>query len=58
MHNGGNQDNSWSHITGQLTLAVPTTFEIRHYCSTTSTFGLAANIAQEIYTQVEITKIK
>lgn len=51
-------ENSVSRSIGatQVTIAVPTTYEIRHRCSTTSGtgFGVVANFGTEVYTEVII----
>jgi len=59
--NGGMTE---SVVTEYLTLLKTTTFEIQHRCQTsgaTTGFGVSAGTAvdgDEVYTQVEITKIK
>lgn len=51
-----------SLIQGSVTLTAPTTFVIKHRCSTTLAnvgFGTAINFGvEEVYTQVKITKLK
>ena len=52
---------SFSYITGPVTILEPTTFSIKHRCQVTSTydFGLANNFGvDEVYTQVRIMRLK
>lgn len=60
LTDGGANHNPVSYINGTVTISSPTSYMLRHKCETTantSGFGLAANLALEVYTQVEITKI-
>lgn len=57
----GGQPQTRSIISGQFTIASAKTFEIQHYCTTTSAtngFGVAANVGvSEVYTIVELWKV-
>lgn len=47
-----------SRIVGSFELSSQKVFEVQHRCTTSGTFGNAGSIADEIYTQVKITKLR